>query len=281
MTIYTKDGLIEEIRRIAAHGWHRSVKQTRDTRNDGAVGNTLETLLGIKENNLPLPNVREWELKGQRSHTSSLTTLKHVEPSPTALRIVPSILLPRYGWKHKQAGLKYPPSELSFRSTTGAKGFTSRGFTVIVDRPQAKLRFVFDSAKADITQPEIQSWLDSVARRVGLGPINPEPYWGFEDLRYAVGEKVKNCFYVVADSKTVDRREYFLYKELHLLSGFSFDSFLQCIETGLLFIDFDARTGHNHGTKFRIKQGCWPSLYSSVERSVFLPPALGHQGLPY
>ena len=280
MTIYTKDGLIEEIRRIAAQGWHKSVKETADTRNDGAVGNTLETLLGIKENNLPIPNAREWELKGQRLHTSSLITLKHVEPSPAALRIVPNILLPCYGWKHKQAGLKYPHTEMSFRSTTSATGFTSRGFTIVVDRQQAKMRFVFDSAEVDTRQPEIQAWLDSVVRRVGSGPINPEPYWGFEDLRYAVGDKVKNCFYIAADSKTVDGREYFLYKELHLLSGFSFESFLECIETGLIFIDFDARTGHNHGTKFRIRQGCWPSLYSNVERSVFLPPALGHQGLP-
>ena len=93
MKIFTKDGLIQEIKSIAAQGWHESVKVTKDTRNDGAVGNTLETLLEIKENNLPVPNAREWELKGQRSHTSSLITLKHIEPSPTALGIVSNILL--------------------------------------------------------------------------------------------------------------------------------------------------------------------------------------------
>jgi len=280
VTIYTKDGLIEEIRRIAAQGWHKSVKQTTDTRNDGAVGNTLETLLGIKENNLPIPNAREWELKGQRSHTSSLITLKHIEPSPTALRIVSNILLPLYGWQHKQAGLKYPPAEKSFRSTTSATEFTARGFTVIVDRQQAKIRFIFDSTKADIRKPEIRSWLESVSGGVGCGPFSPEPYWGFEDLKYAIGEKIRNCFYVVADSKIADGREHFLFKELHLLSGFSFDSFLQCIQTGVIFVDFDARTGHNHGTKFRIKQRCWPNLYSSVERSVFLPPASAPRDLP-
>ena len=131
MKIFTKEGLIQEIKSIAAQGWHKSVKETKDTRNDGAVGNTLETLLGIKENNLPIPNAREWELKGQRSHTSSLITLKHLEPSPTAIGIVSNILLPLYGWKHKQAGLKYPASEMSFRSTTSAKEFTKRGFRIL------------------------------------------------------------------------------------------------------------------------------------------------------
>jgi hypothetical protein len=267
MIAYTKEGLIQEIKRVAAQGWHKSVKETKDTRNDGAVGNTLETLLGIKENNLPIPNTREWELKGQRSRTHSLITLKHIEPSPRALGIVSNILLPYYGWKHKQAGRKYPANERSFRSTTSATEFTRRGFSIVVDRRQAKIRFIFDSSKANTDQPEIGSWLDSVRQRIGRGTFEPEPYWGFEDLKYAIGEKIKNCFYVVADSKTIRSREHFLYKELYLLYGFSFERFLKCIETGIIFVDFDARTGHNHGTKFRIKQGCWPQLYSKIEQA--------------
>ena len=82
MKFDTQSELIEAIREVFASGWHSSVKQTIDTRNDGAVGNTLESLLGIPENNLPIPNTQEWELKGQRLHTTSLTTLKHIEPSP-------------------------------------------------------------------------------------------------------------------------------------------------------------------------------------------------------
>jgi len=268
MKIYTKESLIKDIQCIASKGWIKSVKETKDTRNDGAVGNTLETLLEIKENNLPIPNAREWELKGQRSHTSSLITLKHIEPSPTALGVVSNILLPYYGWKHKQAGIKYPGTEMSFRSTTSAKEFTKRGFKILVDRNESKVKFIFDSSKVNINQPEIKPWLNSVRQRIGLGAFNPEPYWGFEDLRYAIGEKIKNCFYVIADSKLMDGKEYFLYKELYLLYGFSFDNFLKCIEDGVIFIDFDARTGHNHGTKFRIRQGCWNSLYSKVEKVI-------------
>jgi hypothetical protein len=266
MKTFTKEVLIREIKSIAAQGWHKSIKETKNSRNDGAVGNTLENLLGIKENNLPIPNAREWELKGQRSHTSSLITLKHIEPSPTALGIVSNILLPHYGWKHKQAGTKYPAKEMSFRSTTSATEFIKRGFRIIVDRSESKIKFVFDSSKVNTRQPGIKPWLNSVRRRIGLKHFNPEPYWGFEDLRYAIGEKIKNCFYIIADSKLVDGKEHFLYKELHLLYGFSFENFLRCVEGGMVLVDFDARTGHNHGTKFRIKQGCWDSLYTNVER---------------
>lgn len=266
MKLYTKEELIQNIRVVFGKGWHRSVKETRNTRNDGAVGNTLENLLHIEENNLPIPNAREWELKGQRSHTSSLVTLKHIEPSPTAAKIVPRLLLPYYGWKHKQAGKKYPASEMSFRSTTSATSYTNRGFKIVVDRNEEKLKFVFDSSKANIVDPDIDVWLKSVKKRIGLGPLNPEPYWGFEDLKYSIGSKIGNCFYVIADSKVEDSTEYFFYKELYVLSGFSSTKFIAAIEGGCVLVDFDARTGHNHGTKFRLKQGCWKDLYSSVER---------------
>jgi hypothetical protein len=46
-----------------------------------------------------------------------------------------------------------------------------------------------------------------------------------------------------------------------MLRGFSFDGFLNQIEAGNILVDFDARTGHNHGTKFRMKQNCLPFLY--------------------
>lgn len=265
MRLYMKDELIEQIRKISRNGWHRSVKNTINTRNDGAVGNTLEMLLGLEENNLPIPNMREWELKGQRLHTASLVTLKHIEPSPRAAKIVATLLLPKYGWKHKEAGRRFPASEMSFRSTTSASGYTCRGFRLVLDRVQGKLRFIFDESQADKSDPEIAKWLSSVQQRVGLGRLDPEPYWGLDDLRFEIGSKVKNCFYVIADTKIEQGHEFFKYVKLLVLSGFSFEKFLKCIEEGVVFVDFDARTGHNHGTKFRIKQNHWHKLYESVD----------------
>ena len=37
------------------------------------------------------------------------------------------------------------------------------------------------------------------------------------------------------------------------------------MEHGYVYVDFDARTGHNHGTKFRLKQGHLEQLYEEVK----------------
>ena len=50
-----------------------------------------------------------------------------------------------------------------------------------------------------------------------------------------------------------------------MLSGFSTEKFIKALSSDYVFIDFDARTGHNHGTKFRLKQEALPSLYNNVK----------------
>ena len=106
MKILSKTELIKKLVGLKKRGFVKN----RRIGNYGGIGNTLEDYLGIEENNLPIANSREWELKTQRKSTSSLTTLFHVEPSPRALKIVPEIMLLKYGWKHKKAGSKYGSS---------------------------------------------------------------------------------------------------------------------------------------------------------------------------
>ena len=71
--IYTKEALTARLRAICETGWVRNIRPG----NYGGVGNTLEQLLGIKENNLPIPNAAEWELKTHRIGSTALATLLH------------------------------------------------------------------------------------------------------------------------------------------------------------------------------------------------------------
>jgi hypothetical protein len=257
-TIYTKALLIEKLKEIRARGWIDNARHG----NAGGIGNTLEDLLGIEENNLPIPNAAEWELKCQRLNTSSLTTLFHMEPSPTALKFVPSMLLPHYGWPHKEAGKKYPATERSFRQTISATAYSDRGFSVAVDHTERKILIAFDASKVGERHA---AWLQGVNQSISLSQLNPQPYWGFDDLFHKAGTKLLNCFFIGAEVKREAGKEKFRYTKIMKLSGFSLDRFIHAIEIGDVLVDFDARTGHNHGTKFRFKNNRLHELYEQVE----------------
>lgn len=259
MNIYTKESLIARFKEISEEGWIENGRHG----NDGGIGNTLEDLLGIEENNLPIPNAAEWELKTQRLKTSSLTTLFHIEPSPRAMKFVPSILLPNYGWSHQSAGEKYSENERSFRMTIHGNGRSDRGFGVVIDNKERKVLISWDSSQVNDRHKE---WLKQVKSNIGLGEINPQPYWGFDDLEHKAGTKLLNAFYVQAavkkDKET--KKEFYHYSKVLMLQKFNFQGFLKQLEEGNILIDFDARTGHNHGTKFRLRQNCLPELYEKV-----------------
>src|SRR3989338_9217144 len=122
----SKEELLQKLKEIKKRGW----VHTNRSKNDGAVGNTLEDLLNIPENNLAIANTLDWELKAQRIKTTSLTTLFHQDPEPrTPETVVARHLLPNYGWPHKEAGKKYTESEMSFRATL-CNNFSDRGFKI-------------------------------------------------------------------------------------------------------------------------------------------------------
>jgi hypothetical protein len=270
MKTYTKQSLIQDLQKIANQGWISSARAG----NQGGVGNTLEDLLGIAENNLPIPNAAEWELKTQRTGTTALITLFHTEPSPQAFRLVPQVLLPLYGWPHQQAGTLYGATELSFRQTINGLSPTDRGFFVKVDRHERKVVVSFDASKVSKRNA---GWLHGIKQKGGLGELSPQPYWGFDDLEHKAGSKLHNCFYVQAETKTAAGIEYFWFNKVMMLQKFSFEGFLKAIESGHILIDFDARSGHNHGTKFRLRQNYLPLLYKDVTTVI---PALQAAEVP-
>ncbi|MCK5465998.1 MvaI/BcnI restriction endonuclease family protein [Candidatus Parcubacteria bacterium] len=253
-TIYTKPDLIAKLKKISAMGFVPNARKG----NHGGIGNTLEDLLGIKENNLPIPNAAEWELKAQRLNSTSLTTLFHMEPSPRAVRFVPQILLPLYGWAHQEDGKKYPKGEMSFRQTIHGNSRSDRGFKVVINRKEKKVLISFDSKSVDLKH---KNWLKFVKKNVGLGELDPQPYWGFDDLEHKAGTKLLNTFYVQAEVEIRRKKEFYHYTKVTMLQKFNFKGFLKALNKGKILVDFDARTGHNHGTKFRMRQNCLPMLY--------------------
>ena len=99
---------------------------------------------------------------------------------------------------------------------------------------------------------------------MGLKELNPQPYWGFDDLFHKAGTKILNVFCVEADVKKTAEKEFFHYNRIMILQNFSKTKLIKAIAEGHILIDFDARTGHNHGTKFRSRKNCLAELYDDV-----------------
>jgi hypothetical protein len=180
-------------------------------------------------------------------------------------KFVPSILLPFYGWKHGEAGKKYPDTEMSFRQTIHGNNHSDRGFIVQINRKEQKVLISFDHTKV---AEKHNLWLKNIEKAVGLAELNPQPYWGFDDLSNKAGTKLLNCFYVQAETKKESGQEFYRYSSVTMLRKFKFDGFLNELESGNILVDFDARTDHNHGTKFRMRQNCLPNLYEETKKVV-------------
>lgn len=265
---YTKESLIRRLDKIKDMGW--ILETEKREKNQGGPGNTLEDLLGIEENNFPLPDIGEWELKTHKVKSTALLTLAHHEPEPRDKKVVPNYLLPNFGWPHKQAGKKYPETEKSFRQTINSQKYSDRGFKINVDYTQDKVKMDFDSMEInDSSQMEYKVMLeDRFEKPIEQIKIDPEydPYWDFEDLNISMEKKLKNTFLVEYMERKTEKGKEVKYVRVLMLEDFQFDNYLKLLnDKNSAFVDFDARTGHNHGTKFRIRKNLVPLLYKKHE----------------
>ena len=124
----TSDELIAKLK-LVMNKWQDGTRHG----NDGNQGNTLEDLLGVKENNISLPDLGGvFELKTQKKESSALVTLLHSDPQ------IPKTAVPKLcialGWPHqKRLEKNYPDNEMSFRSTTYGHNYSDRGFKIVAD----------------------------------------------------------------------------------------------------------------------------------------------------
>ena len=139
---------------------------------------------------------------------------------------------------------------MSFRQTIHGNARSDRGFKVVIGRSEKKILISFDAGSVDI---RYKAWRKSVEKRVGLDELEPQSYWGFDDLEHKAGIKLLSAFYVQAEVKREKGKEFYHYSKVTMLQKFSFEGFLKALEDGKILVDFDARTGHNHGTKLRMR----------------------------
>ena len=78
---------------------------------------------------------------------------------------------------------------------------------VQVNNKDRKIEISFDAKEVALHH---KTWLDSVSTRIGLSELNPQPYWGFDDLFHIAGTKLLNTFYIEQIRKEFRIKHFFI-----------------------------------------------------------------------
>jgi len=264
MALRTVLDLVVRMREIM-NQWHPSTRPG----NDGDAGNTLEDLLGVEENNFQLPDFGEVELKTKKTEGGSLLTLFHRDPYPRPS--VPKLIL-AMGWRHSEAGGKYPNDEMSFRSTTYGHRYSDRGFSIIVDH--ARIYFVYEPLRvARATEdrtgvyPTYGDWADDIEARTNPSYRECMPvHYDLNMIQRGFVNKLSHTLLAFRRTRQRGGRREYYYHEAYLMRDLQFESIGALVREGSIAIDFDARTRHNHGTKFRIAKSRLGLLFNEFEQ---------------
>lgn len=235
MTITFKKlkGQLEKIKAMGFVKTHRA--------HDTGIGKTLEDLLGIRENNLRLPDVGDVELKAKRIDSGSMLTIATKSPEPKGAN---KILFEKYKYLDEEG--KYNLHSTVYGSRKNPQSF----------------RVVF---KGD--------------RLVLKNKTNIKIYWPvsiFDDVLKAKSDNILLTFAeTMGERKT--KNEKFHYTETYLLSRLNIHKFKSAVENDKLKIDMRIgvyRSGknkgkyHDHGTGFRINKRDFLHLFDNFTQII-------------
>jgi hypothetical protein len=209
-------------------------------RSNTGIGKTFEDIIGVEENNNLLVDYKgEIELKSQRAYTQSKITL--FTKAPTSPSSATSSIVEKYG----SPDPVYPQHKIIHSCAQGTNFNSLKG------------RWGF---KLDVRRDECRVYL--LIKDLQTGKIvENDIYWSFDNLKERVETKCKNIAYITAKTKKIGEEEYFTFDKAVLLSGLTFDAFLDHIENDTIV--FEIRKGvyksgknkgqpHDHGGGFRI-----------------------------
>jgi hypothetical protein len=193
---------------------------------DTGIGKTLEDLLNIKENNIPLHDIQGVaELKAYRKNAKSMLTLFTIEPLPKG-GDRDRILLDNFGYSKRDNGrLKELHSTLSCK------------------------RYNNQTLKLSVAKDKIR--VQGKNKRLNI-------YWDIQSVEKKFKDKLPALVYVLADTKEIKGKEFFHFNEAYLLSDFDFELFKKMVKKDQIVVDFRMYyrpngSVRNHGTGFRVK----------------------------
>ncbi len=207
-------------------GYVRSLR-----RGPTGIGYTFETIVGVNENNLALPDIDGVEIKTHRDNTKSMVTLFTFNRK--VWKINPLDAIKKYGSRDKNGrlGLYYTMSLTP----------NSAGLFLYVTKTEISVRHISGEVIA---------------------------VWQLASLAERFIQKIPALLFVSAHTEERGGVEYFHFYRAQLMRGTSPDLLAELFKTGNLLVDLrlhDKGTrARNHGTGFRTYEDKLPSLFREI-----------------
>ena len=238
--------LNEKFLNIKNQGWIKSLRK-----GTSGIGYTFEKLIGKEEENFPIPDYKNIEIKTSCTSSWGRIHLFHATPDGEYLFPIKSIL-DVLGYPDKDF-----PKHNVFNFTLNAKNYTPIGKNkkaiILVDHRNEKLFLIAKNMKNEKLDLYIS--------------------WSFDMLKQRLNLKLIYLAVIKADSKISGDIKYFKYNKITFYKLKSFDTFIKLIELGIIEITFGIglyksgkRFGqiHDRGTSFSIREKKIEYLYEKI-----------------
>lgn len=216
------------------------------------IGKTFEDFIGVVENNYDAPDLAGYEIKSHRDETQSYITL--FTKSPSFPKGANAYLKDKFGTPYSDnTQLKFLHTSIFANKKNSLKG--KYALKLINDRKNKQILIAIYSLKS---------------KRL----LDKSCGYTYDALEIVLKKKLKNLFYVSAETKKQKGQEYFHFNKAEIYEDPSFEAFLDLLESGKIM--FDIRIGsyqsgtnygktHDHGSGFRILEKNLCKLYTSHE----------------
>ncbi|MCP9356709.1 hypothetical protein KBX49_01775 [Liquorilactobacillus satsumensis] len=204
------------------------------------IGKTFEDLLGKKEDNLPLPDFHQIELKAHDKIGNSYITL--FTKSPNIPRGVNTLLRQTYGYFDSGNDQKILHTSVSSSLQFNAK--SNHYFQIINDEDQKLLKLLIYTSDKKLIKDNFTA------------------EWSYEVLQKSLLKKLKTLAIIITSTKHYNGKTYYSYDAIKVVRDISLNQLLTALSDNKLIIDLrlgvyhsGAKKGktHDHGTGFRIK----------------------------
>lgn len=238
--------LNNEFERIKNVGWILEKRKCK-----GSAGYTFEAMLKKEEDNFPVPDFCDIEIKTMNKNSKTNLHLFNLTPDGDYLFPIKRIL--------NELGC---PSKDDKTIKSFYRSFNSKNSTNIIYGRKGKLFVNYDNKKIEFI----------VANNKG-DDINIGVSWSFEYIKERLELKIKYLALVMVSSCIICGKGYYHYDTIDFYKLKDFDTFIKLMENGIIDITFKIgvhkdgpKMGniYDHGTDFSIKIEDLDKLYNKV-----------------